>query len=128
MADVGIDTSSIAEPDWQRYQDWARDLIPALISGGLFILVIGAGVLWIVRFQYPRRRPGGAPLDGGGSPRTGRRPSGFENERARRRRAVGRARHRDLADAQPLRLVADEPADQHSGRGVVFLAVAKRFV
>ena len=56
MAEVGIDRAVIAEPAWQRYEDWGRDLIPAFISGGLFILVIGAGVLWIVRFQHPKRR------------------------------------------------------------------------
>ena len=62
MAEVGIDPAVIAEPSWQRYQDWADDLIPAFVSGGLFILVIGGGVLWIVRFQYPRRRRDAGPL------------------------------------------------------------------
>jgi hypothetical protein len=62
MAEVGIDPAVIAEPSWQRYRDWADDLIPAFVSGGLFILVIGGGVLWIVRFQYPRRRRDAGPL------------------------------------------------------------------
>jgi hypothetical protein len=62
MAEVGIDPAAIAEPSWQRYEDWTRDLIPAFVSGGLFILVIGGGVLWIVRFQYPRRKRGASPL------------------------------------------------------------------
>ncbi len=62
MAEVGIDPAVIAEPSWQRYQDWTDDLIPAFVSGGLFILVIGGGVLWIVRFQYPRRRRDAGPL------------------------------------------------------------------
>ena len=62
MAEVGIDPAVIAEPSWQRYGDWTRDLIPAFVSGGLFILIIGGGVLWIVTFQYPRRKVGTAPL------------------------------------------------------------------
>jgi hypothetical protein len=62
MAEVGIDRGVIEEPSWQRYQDWTRDLIAAWISGGLFILVIGAGVLWIIRFQHPRRRLSTPPL------------------------------------------------------------------
>jgi hypothetical protein len=57
MADIAIDPSVVADPAWHRYEEWGRQLIPAFISGGLFMLVIGAGVLWIVRFQYPRRRP-----------------------------------------------------------------------
>ena len=62
MAEVGIDPAVITEPSWQRYGDWTRDLIPAFVSGGLFILIIGGGVLWIVRFQYPRRKFGTAAL------------------------------------------------------------------
>ena len=61
LAEVAIDPAVIAEPSWQRYEDWTRDLIPAFVSGGLFILVIGAGVLWIIRFQYPRARAGSDP-------------------------------------------------------------------
>ena len=62
VAEVAIDPNTITEPVWQRHEEWGRDLIPAWISGGLFILVIGGGVLWIVRFQYPRRRRGASPL------------------------------------------------------------------
>jgi hypothetical protein len=54
IAEVGIEPGSMPEPAWQRYEEWSRDLIPAFVAGGLFILVIGAGVLWIIRFQYPR--------------------------------------------------------------------------
>lgn len=62
MAEVAIDTATVREPEWQQYEDWATELIPAFVSGGLFILVIGAGVLWIIRFQYPRPRAGAAPF------------------------------------------------------------------
>ena len=56
VAEISVDRARVAEPTWQHHQDWARQLVPAFISGGLFILVIGAGILWIVRFQYPRRQ------------------------------------------------------------------------
>jgi hypothetical protein len=58
VLELGIDPARIAEPTWQRHEEWARQLVPAFVSGGLFILVIGAGVLWIIRFQYPRRLAG----------------------------------------------------------------------
>jgi hypothetical protein len=49
------------EPLWQIRADRSEQLMPSFVSGGLFILVIGAGILWIVRFQYPRRH--GADID-----------------------------------------------------------------
>lgn len=58
MAEISVDPAVVAEPLWQRHEEWTRQLIPAFLAGGLFILVIGAGILWIVRFQYPRRGPG----------------------------------------------------------------------
>ncbi|MCC7008954.1 MAG: DUF2207 domain-containing protein [Acidobacteria bacterium] len=52
MAQFEIQRGAVPEPAWQRHQVQARNLAPAFISGGLFILVIGAGVLWIIRLQY----------------------------------------------------------------------------
>jgi hypothetical protein len=54
-----IDTMTAGEPSWQYYQRRSLDLIPAFISGGLFLLVIGAGVVAMVRMKYPpwRIRP-----------------------------------------------------------------------
>jgi hypothetical protein len=54
IAEVSVDPSAVVDPVWQRDEAWQRDLMPALVSGGLFILVVGAGVLWIVSWQYPR--------------------------------------------------------------------------
>ena len=48
-----IDTMTAEEPAWQYHQRRARDLIPAFISGGLFLFVIGAGVLGMLRLKYP---------------------------------------------------------------------------
>ena len=37
-----IDTMTAGEPSWQYFRRRSRDLMPAFISGGLFLLVIGA--------------------------------------------------------------------------------------
>ena len=77
VAELGIDPSRIAEPAWQRHEVWGRELVPAFISGGLFILVIGAGVLWIIRFQYPRANAGEHDHAERDSVRRGLRTTGF---------------------------------------------------
>jgi hypothetical protein len=61
VAELSIDTSAVTEPAWQRHEEWSGLLVPAFLSGGLFILVVGAGILWIIRFQYPSR-PRGADV------------------------------------------------------------------
>jgi hypothetical protein len=63
-----IDTMTAGEPSWQYYQGRSRDLIPAFISGGLFLLVIGAGVVAMVRMKYPSSR---SPAGRRGSARHG---------------------------------------------------------
>lgn len=55
-AQFAIDRARVGEPSWQRHEDFAAMLAPSFISGGLFILVIVGGVLWILRFQHPRHR------------------------------------------------------------------------
>jgi hypothetical protein len=74
--ELGIDPAAIAEPMWQRHAEWASQMVPAFISGGLFILVIGAGILWIIRFQYPRRHASAADQNERHTVRTGLRTSG----------------------------------------------------
>ena len=59
VVELDVDPAIVAEPAWQRDAEATRLLVPAFISGGLFIVTIGAGVLWIIRFQYPRRRADG---------------------------------------------------------------------
>jgi hypothetical protein len=51
-----VDPREIAEPRWQREASRARDLLPAFLSAGLFILAVAAGALVMVRAQYPRQR------------------------------------------------------------------------
>jgi hypothetical protein len=56
QADVSVDTLALVEPVWHFRDVRARQFMPAFLSGGLFFLVIGAGVVWIVHFQHPTRR------------------------------------------------------------------------
>jgi hypothetical protein len=51
LAQVAVDPAVVVQPDWQLDADLAQQLTAAFISGGLFILVIGAGVIWIIRFE-----------------------------------------------------------------------------
>lgn len=77
IAEISADASGVIEPAWQINEERTVDLIPAFVSGGLFVLVIGAGILWIVRLQYPRRHPAGDREDERRQVRTGLRISGW---------------------------------------------------
>jgi hypothetical protein len=54
-----IDTMTAEEPAWQYHRRRARDLMPAFVSGGIFILVVAAGIIVMLRLKYPpfRVRP-----------------------------------------------------------------------
>ncbi len=59
-----IDTMSAGEPAWQYHERRARDLMPAFLSAGLFLAVIGAGVVGMLRLKYPPARArAGAPVE-----------------------------------------------------------------
>ncbi len=55
LAEVAVDPTGMVEPRWQHEAELGRQLVPAFIAGGLFILVIGAGVVWIIRFEATTR-------------------------------------------------------------------------
>jgi hypothetical protein len=55
LADVSVDTQVVALPAWQVRADLRSEFSLAFVSGALFVLVIGAGVIVIVRAQHPRR-------------------------------------------------------------------------
>ena len=67
LAELTIDRQAIALPEWQVTEDLRSEFSLAFVAGGLFVLVIGAGVLWLVAFQYrvspDRRASGPEPLD-----------------------------------------------------------------
>ena len=54
-----IDTMKPEEPAWQYYRRRSRDLMPAFVSSGIFILIVGAGIILMLRLKYPpfRVRP-----------------------------------------------------------------------
>jgi len=55
-AQLPIEPSEMGDPVWQLNAERVDQFALAFISGGLFILVVGVGVIWIVRFEHPRRR------------------------------------------------------------------------
>lgn len=59
LAEFTIDRQVITLPYWQVTEDLRSEFALAFVAGGLFVVVIGAGVLWLVGFQYrvPRARP-----------------------------------------------------------------------
>jgi hypothetical protein len=77
-----LNPASVAEPAWQINEARSQEFVLAFISGGLFILIIGAGVLWIIRFQYPTESGPAVKMEAGGDRerqaiRHGLRLSGF---------------------------------------------------
>jgi hypothetical protein len=57
-AHFSVDGLGIVEPAWQFRAARATQLAPAWASGGLFMVVVAIGIVWMVRVQYPgdRRR------------------------------------------------------------------------
>jgi hypothetical protein len=56
-AEMTMESLGVAEPRWQIMAARARDLVPAFVAAGLFIIVTGLGIVWIIRFQHPRVKP-----------------------------------------------------------------------
>jgi hypothetical protein len=56
LAEFPVDTSRVGLPQWQINDDLQGEFAPAFVSAALFMLVIGGGVVWIIRFQHPVRR------------------------------------------------------------------------
>jgi hypothetical protein len=56
--DLVLADESVAEPAWQVTDQRARELMPAFVSAGLFLVVVGGGVLVMIRIQYPAPRRG----------------------------------------------------------------------
>jgi hypothetical protein len=63
-ARLASDTLALARPAWQFSAERAAELMPAFASGGIFMVVVGIGVLWMVAVMLPKPRPAeGAPAD-----------------------------------------------------------------
>jgi hypothetical protein len=66
LAEVSI-PETLPEPRWQFNGDRQREFIPAFISAALFIIVCGAGAVWMIRLQHPRRNRTKGSSDSGTS-------------------------------------------------------------
>jgi hypothetical protein len=55
-----LEDLTAAEPAWQANEQIGRQLTPAFLAAGLFLVVVAAGVPIMIRLQYP------APAIGGG--------------------------------------------------------------
>lgn len=55
IAQTSADPAVLRQPQWQKDADWAEQFSAAFVSGGAFIVVVGIGILMIIRMQYPRR-------------------------------------------------------------------------
>ena len=53
LAVFDVDRTQVRQGQWEWNHDRQQQFFPALVSGGLFVLVIGAGVLAQLRVQYP---------------------------------------------------------------------------
>lgn len=56
LAVFDVDRAQVRQGQWEWNHDRQRQFFPALVAGGLFVLVIGAGVLAQLRVQYPPAR------------------------------------------------------------------------
>jgi hypothetical protein len=61
-AEIVLGSLDMAEPDWQSNALRGHQLMPAFISAGVCLVAIGAGVIVMVRLQYPRPMIGEADL------------------------------------------------------------------
>jgi hypothetical protein len=55
--EFSIDGLGLAEPAWQYHGARAKEFMPAFVSAGLFLVVVGAGVVGMVRLRHPARLP-----------------------------------------------------------------------
>jgi hypothetical protein len=52
--ELALDAVPMAEPRWQTRAALGRQLTPAFIAAGLFIVITGVGILWAIHLQYFR--------------------------------------------------------------------------
>ncbi len=57
LAKFSLRTAGMTEAAWQLDADRAHEFGPAFLSAGVFIVVTGIGVLWILWFHHPRALP-----------------------------------------------------------------------
>ena len=57
-AEFTIDTLKLGEPAWQYHAKRAGEFMPAFVSAGLFLLVVAAGILMMIRVRLGGLEPG----------------------------------------------------------------------
>ena len=119
-------TMAAAQPAWQFDAALAAELVPAFLSGGLFMVVVGVGVVWMLRARYPDPRRVGDTLDAPSPVSLTALPPAFETALRHRRSLRGGpelraalerlARRGAAADVLPHeRVIADELWLQRQG-------------
>jgi hypothetical protein len=59
-ADIVLGSLNMAEPEWQSNAVRGQHLMPAFVSAGACLVVVGLGIVLMVRLQYPRPMAGDA--------------------------------------------------------------------
>jgi len=126
VARTATATMAAAQPAWQFDAALAAELVPAFLSGGLFMVIVGVGVLWMLRARYPDPRTAGDTTGAPSPASLTTLPPAFETALRHRRslrgdpelRAAlaGLARRGAAADVLPHeRVIADELWLQQQG-------------
>ena len=70
-ANLAVDPTAVLEADWQAAEARTRQLMPAFVSAALCILATGAGIVFMIRWQFGSRPDSGtaAELDRAGAAR-----------------------------------------------------------
>ncbi len=90
--DVVVADPTVGEPGWQVWEGRARSLTPAFVAAGLFMIVVAAGILLMIRVQYPvlpGAESGTAPVVSDETARVLASPSLWRASRATREALVG---------------------------------------
>lgn len=102
--EFAIDAMHVTTPDWQRREDFIEQFVPAWISGAVFILIVAAGILWMVRLKFPRWKP--APDDAAPA-RAGEAVELWRVQRRRGRAIVETLITEGLVDRERLTIARD---------------------
>jgi hypothetical protein len=128
-----LDDLTVREPRWQFNQERGAELTPAFMAAGLFLVVVGAGIVWMVRLQYaplPPDTDGPLPrIDPAAAALLASRPSmrGVSREQCAGLVAAGLVDSDRLLAAGGLRIAAGVVLLVAVGLGVVLPPVIARF-
>jgi hypothetical protein len=128
-----LDDLTVREPRWQFNQERGAELTPAFIAAGLFLVVVGVGIVWMVRAQYRRMPPDPAgprpPVDAATAALLARRPSmrGVSRQQCADLVSAGLVDSDRLLAAGGLRIAGGVVLLLALGLGIVVPPVVNRF-